>query len=49
MFKDKGTQTHLRPPAGVNYRWAPKGLYRIEQMLGMIKQLPKRINMFTEK
>ena len=49
MFKDKGTQTHLHPPAGVNYRWARKGLYRIEQMLGMIKQLPKRINMFTEK
>ena len=49
MFKDKGTQTHLHPPAVVNYQWAPKGLYCIEQMLGMIKQLPKRINMFTEK
>ena len=49
VFKGKGTRTHLTPPQGVNYQWAPKGSYRIEQILGMIKQLPNRYNMFTEK
>ena len=49
VFKGKGTQTHLTPPEGVNYQWAPKGSYRIEQILDMIKQLPNRFNMFTEK
>ena len=34
------TGHHL--PAGVNYQWAPKGLYCTEQMLFMIKALPKR-------
>ena len=34
---------------GANYQWAPKGSYRIEQILDMIKQLPNRFNMFTEK
>ena len=42
-------KTHLEPPEGVNYEWAPKGSYRIEQILGMIKKLPNRFNMFTEK
>ena len=49
VFKGKGTRTHLQPPKGVNFQWAPKGSYRIEQMLGMIKQLPNRYNMFTEQ
>ena len=49
VFKGKGTRTHLTPPEGVNYQRAPKGSYRIEQILDMIKQLPNRFNMFTEK
>ena len=49
VFKGKGTRTNLTPPDGVNYQWAPKGSYRIEQILDMIKQLPNRFNMFTEK
>ena len=48
-FKGKGTRTHLTPPEGVNYQWTPKGSYRIEQIIDMIKQLPNRFNMFTEK
>ena len=49
IFKDEGTRTHLVPPEGVNYQWAPKGSQQIEQMLGMTKKLPNRFNMFTEK
>ena len=49
VFKGKGTRTHLTPPEGVSYQWAPKGSYRIEQLLDMVKQLPNRFNMFTEK
>ena len=49
VFKGKGTRTHLTPPEGVNYQWPPKGSYRIEQILDMIKQSPNRFNMFTEK
>ena len=49
VFKGKGTRTHLTPPEGVNCQWAPKGSYRIEQILDMIKQLLNRFNMFTEK
>ena len=39
VFKGTGTRTHLVPPEGVNYQWAPKGSYRIKQMLGIIKKL----------
>ena len=49
VFKGKVSRTHLTLPEGVNYQWAPKGSYRIEQILEMIKQLPNRINMITEK
>ena len=49
VFKGKGTRTNLTPPEGVNFRWAPKGSYRIEQILGMINSLPNRFNMFTEQ
>ena len=49
VFKGKGTRTHLNPPNGMNYQWAPKGSYRIEQMLDMIKHLPNRFNIFTEQ
>ena len=49
VFKGKGTRTHLIPPKGVHYQWAPKGSYRIEQILGMIDKLPHRFNMFTEQ
>ena len=49
VFKGKGTRTHLIPPKGVHYQWAPKGSYRIEQILGMIDKLPDRFNMFTEQ
>ena len=45
VFKGKGTRTHLTPPEGVNYQWAPKGSYQIEQILDMIKQLPNRFKM----
>ena len=49
VFKGKGTAIHLVFPKGVNYQWAPKGSYRIEQMLDMIKKLPNRLNLLTEK
>ena len=49
MFKGKGIRTHLTPPKGVHYQWAPKGSYRIEHVSGMIDKLPNRFNMFTEQ
>ena len=49
MFKGKGTRTHHTSPKGVHHQWAPKGSYRIEQILGMIVKLPNRLNMFTEQ
>ena len=49
VFKGKGTRTHLTPPQGVHFRWAPKGSYHLEQVLGMIETLPNRFNMFTEQ
>ena len=33
VFKGKGTRTHLQPPAGIKFYWAPKGSYRLKQML----------------
>ena len=33
VFKGKGTRTSLHPPDGIKYNWAPKGSYRLEQML----------------
>ena len=50
VFKGVGTRTQLHPPEGIKFQWAPKGSYRIEQMLGTIKNLPKRsTNLFMMK
>ena len=35
--------------ADVNYQWVSKESDRIDQMFGMIKQIPYRFNMFTGK
>ena len=47
LIESKGTQTHLTPPEGVNYQSVPKGSYRIEQILDMIKQLPNRFAIYV--
>ena len=49
VFRAKGTRTHLTPPKGVHYQWAPKGSYQIEQILGVINKLPNQFSMFTEQ
>ena len=49
VFKGKGTRTKLQPPAGIKYHWAPKGSYRLEQMLATISNSPNRYNLFTIK
>ena len=49
VFKGKGTRTKLQPPAGIKYHWAPKGSYRLEQMLATVSNLPNRYNPFTIK
>ena len=49
IFKGKGTKTSLHPPDGIKYNWAPKGSYRLEQMLYTITNLPNRYNIFTPK
>ena len=47
LFKGKGTQIHLQPPAGVHTQFAPKGSYRLENMLATIGHLPNKKNLFT--
>ena len=49
VFKGKGTRTSLHPPDGIKYNWAPKGSYRLEQMLYTISNLSNRCNIFTPK
>ena len=49
VFKGKGTRTVLHPPKGIKFNWAPKGSYRLEQMLRTISNLPNRFNIFTPK
>ena len=49
VFKGKGTRTHFQPPAGIKFHWAPKGSYRLEQMLAAISNLPNWYNPFTIK
>ena len=33
----------------MNVQWAPKGSYRLENMLSMVEKLPNRYNMFSNK
>ena len=49
VFKGKGTRIKLNPPDGIKYHWAPKGSYRLEQMLATISNLPNRHHIFTMK
>ena len=50
MFKRKGTRTQLQAPEGVSFQWAPKGSYRLDQMLQMVmSSLPNRFSMLTQK
>ena len=49
VFKGKETSTHLQPPASIKFHWAPRGSYRLEQMLSTISNLPNRYNPFTMK
>ena len=49
VFKGKGTRTSLHPSDGIKYNWAPKGSYRLEQMLYTISNLPNKYNIFTPK
>ena len=48
-FRSKGAWTHLTPPKGVHYQWAPKGSYWVEKILGMIDKSPNRFNIFAEQ
>ena len=49
VFKGKGTRTVLNPPQGIKFHCAPKGSYRLEQMLATISNLPNRYGMFSMK
>ena len=49
MFKGKGTCNKLNPPKGIKYHWAPKGSYRLEQMLATIAILPTGHHIFAMK
>lgn len=41
--------THLHPSAVVNYQWALKRSYHMEQIADLFKQLPNRFNTFNKK
>ena len=49
VFKGKETRTVVHSPKGIKFKWAPKGSYRLEQMLRMISNLPNRFKIFTPK
>ena len=49
VFKGKGTLTKVNAPKNMHYQGAPKGSYRVEQMLKAISHLPNRFNMLTPK
>ena len=49
VCKGKGTRTKLDPPDGIKFNWAPKGSYRLDQMLKNISNLPNKFNIFTPK
>ena len=49
LFKGKGTRTKLNPPSGMHVQWAPKGSYRLPNMLSMLEKLKNRHNMFSHK
>ena len=49
VFKGKGTRTKVNAPENMHYQWAPKGSYRLEEMLKTIFYLPNRLNMFTPR
>ena len=49
VFKGKGTRNKLDPPDGIKFNWAPRGSYRLDQMLKTISNLPNKFNIFTPK
>ena len=49
VFKGKGTRTKVNAPENMHYQWAPKGSYRLEEMLKTIFYLPNRLNMFMPR
>ena len=49
VFKEKGTRVKLNPPEDMEVHWAPKGSYRLEQMLSTIANQPNMYNNFTHK
>ena len=50
VFKGKGTRSkHVKGPEGVHHQFAPKGSYRLHQMLGTISHLKNKHNLFTRK
>ncbi|CAL4062693.1 unnamed protein product [Meganyctiphanes norvegica] len=42
LFKGKGVGVHINPPQNMSVQFAPKGSYRLENMLKMVKTLKKR-------
>ena len=48
VFKGSGKRPPtLKTPEGMHYQCAPKGSYRLEQMVETIKRLPNKHNPFT--
>ena len=48
LFKGKGVRIEVKPP-NMNVQFAPKGSYRMENMLKMIENLKNRHHMFSHK
>ena len=48
-FKGVGSRTKLSPPDGVAFHWTQKGSVRKETLVEIIKHLPNKRNVFSEK
>ena len=48
-IQGKRKRTKVNAPENVHYQWAPKGSYRLKQMLKTISHLANRFNMFIPK
>lgn len=45
LCKGKGTRTKVNAPNGMEYHWAPKGFYKLKDILKTISPLSNRYNM----
>lgn len=48
LFKGKGKNVKVKPPAGVNVQWSDSGSFRVNNMLDLIQTVPAYQNMWNK-